>query len=68
MLDDVIQVVDVVEVKNPRSPTYTVGVPDDIPSGVPKLKNTIESTPRDLKAVNNLSNREDAVFVHAHGG
>ena len=39
MLDDAIQVVDVVEVKNPRSPTYTVGVPDDIPSGVPKLKN-----------------------------
>ena len=67
MLDDAIQVVDVVKVKDPRSAMYTVGMPDDIPSGVPTLKNTIESMTRDLKTVNNLSNREDSMFVHVHG-
>ena len=61
-----IEVVNVVEVKNPRMATYTISVPDDVPSSVPKLKNTIESMTRDLKAVNDLSNREDSMFVHAH--
>ena len=68
VLDDTIEVVNVIKVKNPRMAMYTISVLDDVPSSVPKLKNTIESTPRDLKAVNNLSNREDAVFMHAHGG
>ena len=66
VLDDTIEVVNVIKVKNPRMAMYTISVLDDVPSSVPKLKNTIESMMQDLKAVNDLSNREDSMFVYAH--
>jgi hypothetical protein len=44
VLDNAFQIINVINVEEPRMATYTVGVLNNISNGVPKLQNPIEST------------------------